>query len=399
MVDGRIVTFLNFLTEDQIAWRENCFRFMERAITREYIREHDMAREYYHEGYEKIVKEGWHSLIVPTELGGSGAGPMEYALMCEAGGRFGYDFVAAVVGTPSFTAQNLVKFATEDQLERFIAPFVAGKNRFAIGISEPQAGSDAAATATRAVRDGDDYVITGAKQWISGSGVPGAVILMLVRTDPTAGKHKGLSCILIPNDLPGMTFNKLNTLARRGMGTYQVFLDDVRVPASNLLGKEGQGWEIIGSNLELERIACAAGYVGCAQQAVDDAMLYANQREQFGQPIYQFQVIKHMLADMQTEVDAARLILYRAAATMEAGQDALREVSMAKLLASETLQKVSRQGIQILGGHGMLPEADMERYFREGMQSTVGGGTSQIQRSIIAKTMLAELRATTKLAR
>ncbi|MDQ7910846.1 acyl-CoA dehydrogenase family protein [Phytohabitans sp. ZYX-F-186] len=387
------MAFFNFLTAEQQAWRESCYRYMEREITREYIRECDMAREYYYEGYRKIVEQGWHSLLIPPALGGSGAGPVEYALMCEAGGRYGYDFVAAVVGTPSFNAQNLIKFGNEDQLDRFIKPYVRGDIRFSIGISEPQAGSDAAATATRAVRDGDHYVVTGAKQWISGSGAQNAVILMLVRTDPSAPKHQGLSMILIPNDLPGIQLNKLKTLARRGMGTYQVFLDEVRVPAANLLGAEGQGWEIIGANLELERIACAAGYVGCAQQAVDDALLYAHQREQFGQPIYQFQVIKHMLADMQTEVDAARLVLYRAAATVEAGQPALREVSMAKLLASETLQKVSRQGVQIMGGHGMLPEADMERYFREGMQSTIGGGTSQIQRSIIAKTMHKALMA------
>jgi alkylation response protein AidB-like acyl-CoA dehydrogenase len=387
VANGAVVAFWNFLSDEQQEWRETCFRFMELEITREYIRDCDMGREYYHDGYKKIVKQGWHSLIIPTELGGSGAGPLEYALMCEAAGRFGFDFAAAVVNTPSFTAQNLIKFATPAQMDKWIKPYVEGESRFCIGISEPEAGSDAAATATRAVRDGNEYVITGAKQWISGSGIDGAVILMLVRTDPTAPKHAGLSTILVPNNLPGLALNKLNTLARRGMGTYQVFLDEVRVPVENLVGAEGDGWKIIGSNLELERIAGASGYLGCAQQAVDDALLYAHQRHQFGQPIYEFQVIKHMLADMQTDVDAARLIVYRAAATVAAGQNALREVSMAKLLASETLQKVSRQGVQILGGHGMLPEADMERYFREGMQSTIGGGTSQIQRSIIAKTM------------
>ena len=379
--------FFDFLDEDQQAWRDNCYRFMERQITREYIRECDMEREYYFEGYDKIVAEGWHSLLMPESLGGSDAGPVEYAVMCEAGARYGYDFVAAVVGTPSFTAQNLVKFGNPDQIDRFIKPFVAGQLRFAIGISEPEAGSDAASTVTRAVRDGDEYVITGAKQWISGSGLDNSHILMLVRTDPDAPKHKGLSTIVVPNNLPGITLRKLKTLARRGMGTYQVFLDEVRVPVANRIGEEGQGWEIIGSNLELERICCASGYTGCAQQAVDDALLYATQRKQFGQPIYEFQVLKHMLADMQTEVDAARLLTYRAAHKVAAGEPALREVSMAKLFASETLQKVSRQGVQIMGGHGMLPEADMERYFREGMQSTIGGGTSQIQRSIIAKTM------------
>lgn len=381
------MSFFNFLTEDQQAWRTNCFRFMEREITRDYIRECDMAREYYFDGYDKIVKEGWHTLLMPEELGGSAAGPMEYAVMCEAGARYGYDFVAAVVGTPSFTAQNIIKYGNQDHMDRFIKPFVAGDLRFSIGISEPEAGSDAASTKTKAVRDGDEYVISGAKQWISGSGLPNAHILMLVRTDPDAPKHKGLSTIIVPAEAEGVTLRKLNTLARRGMGTYQVFLDQVRVPAANLLGEEGQGWEIIGGNLELERIACASGYTGTAQQAVDDALLYATQREQFGQPIYEFQVLKHMLADMQTEVDAARLITYRAAGMVAAGEPALREVSMAKLFASETLASVSKRGVQILGGHGMLPEADMERYFREGMQSLVGGGTSQIQRSIIARTM------------
>jgi acyl-CoA dehydrogenase len=360
---------------------------MEREITREYIRECDMGREYYFEGYDKIVKEGWHSLLMPEELGGSAAGPMEYALMCEAGARYGFDFVAAVIGMPSFTAQNIVNFGSAEQIDRFIKPFVAGTQRFAIGISEPEAGSDAAATATRAVRDGDDYVITGAKQWISGSGLPGAVILMLVRTNPDAPKHQGLSIIMVPNHLPGITLNKLNTLARRGLGTYQVFLDEVRVPAANLLGEEGQGWEIIGSNLELERIQCASGYVGNAQQAVDDALRYAHDRIQFEQAIFDFQVIRHMLADMQTQVDAARLLVYRGADLATRGIPCSKEVSMGKLFASETLQTVTRQGMQIMGGHGMLPEADMERYFREGMQSTIGGGTSQIQRTIIAKAM------------
>jgi alkylation response protein AidB-like acyl-CoA dehydrogenase len=386
------MSFFNFLTEDQQEWRDNCFRFMEREITREYIREKDKAREYYYEGYDKIVKEGWHTLLMPEELGGSAAGPMEYAVMCEAGGRYGYDFVAAVVGTPSFTAQNLIKYGTPDQIDRFIKPFVEGNLRFSIGISEPEAGSDAASTKTRAVRDGDEYVITGAKQWISGSGLPNAHILMLVRTDPEAPKHKGLSTIVVPADSPGITLNKLNTLARRGFGTYQVFLDEVRVPVANRIGDEGQGWEVIGNNLELERIACAAGYTGGAQQAVDDALQYALQREQFGQPIYEFQTLKHMLADMQTEVDASRLLTYRAAALVAAGQPAVKEVSMAKLFASETLLRVGERGIRIMGGHGMLPDADMERFFREGMQSTVGGGTSQIQRTVIARQMRNALR-------
>jgi len=382
------MTFYNFLTEEQQAWRDTCHRFMDQEITREYIRKCDMDREYYYEGYDKLNKVGWTNLLIPESEGGLGGDTMSYTLLCEAVGKYGYDFTAAF-GTSTFTAINLVHYGTADQKRRFLDPYMKGKIRYAISISEPTAGSDAFATKTRARREGDHYVVSGLKQWCSGSKVRDTVICMLVRTDPDAPKHKGLSILLIPNDTPGLEIRPLSTLARRGTGTNQLFLDEVRVPVANRLGEEGDGFKIITGHLELERIAVAAGYVGGAQQAVDDALRYAHQREQFGQPIFNFQVLKHMLADMQTEVDAARLLVYRAAAMEQAKIPCLREVSMAKLYASETLQKVSRQGIQIMGGFGMLPEADMERHFREGMQSTVGGGSSQIQRTIIAKTMRA----------
>jgi len=383
------MTFDNFLTEEQQAWRDTLHRFADTEITREYLRTCDMNRDYYYEAYDKIVAQGWHQLLIPEPDGGIGGTEMDYALFYEAMGKHSVDFSAAALGVSMYTAMNLVKWGNADIKKRFLEPYFKGDIRFCVSISEPQSGSDAASARTRAVRDGDDYVITGLKQWCSGSGARNAVIVMLVRTDPDAKKHDGLSCILVPNDTPGLELRKLYTLARRGTGTNQIFLDGVRVPARNILGKEGDGWKIITGHLELERLAAASAYMGCAQQAVDDALRYAHQREQFGQPIFNFQVLKHMLADMQTEVDAARLLVYRAAGTAMAGQPWMREVSMAKLFAGETLQKVSRQGIQVMGGFGMLPEADMERYFREGMQATVGAGTSQIQRTLIAKTMRA----------
>ena len=380
------MSFGNFLTEEQQQWRDTCHRVMDKEITREYIRECDMNREYYYEGFQKLHDLGMTTMLIPEDLGGMGADSMSYVLFNEAMGKYSVDFVAAL-GVSQFTAQNLVKYGTDEQKEKFLRPFVEGDGRFAVSISEPHAGSDAAAATTRAVKEGDEYSITGLKQWCSGSSARNCIICMLVRTDPNAPKRDGLSILIVPNDTPNMELRKLKTLARRGTGTNQIFLDGAKVPASNLLGKEGQGWKIITGHLALERVAVAAGYVGCAQQAVDDALAYAHQREAFGQPIFKFQTLRHMLADMQTEVDAARLLTYRAAAMMDAGQDPMREVSMAKLHASETLQKVTRQGIQIMGGHGMLPEADMERYFREGMQSTIGGGTSEIQRTLIAQTM------------
>ena len=377
---------MNFLTPEQTLWKEQVDRLMEREIGREYIRKCDMAREYPYEGYDAVAKQGWLRLLIPEENGGLGGTIFDYALMCEGLARYGFDFATALM-VSTFTAMNIVKFGSPAQKERYLEPFMEGKIRFSISISEPSAGSDAANTKTRAIADGDGWLLRGQKLWCSGAAARNVVIAMLVRTDPAVKKHQGLSVFLVPNDTPGLDIRRLPTMARHATGTTEIFVDDARVGTDQLLGDPGQGWPIIADHLELERIAVSAGYVGNAQQAVDDALRYAHERVQFDRPIFEFQVIQHMLADMQTKVDAARLLVYRAAEMASRHEPGAKETSMAKLFASETLQEVSRMGMQILGGHGMLPEADMERYFREGMQSTIGGGTSQIQRTIIAKAM------------
>jgi len=377
---------MNFLTPEQEMWRETVNRFVDEEIGREYIRKCDTDRAYPYEAYDKVAKAGWLGILFSEENGGLGGDIMDYALMCEGLAKYGFDFATSLM-VATFTAMNIEKFGSDEQKEQYIAPFLSGDIRFSISISEPSAGSDAASTRTRAKRDGDEWVVNGQKLWCSGAAADNVVLAMLTRTDPDAPKHKGLSTFLIPSDTKGLDIRKLPTMARRATGTTEIFVDDVRVPHSSMLGGEGQGWPIICDHLELERVAVAAAYTGNAQMAVDDALRYAHEREQFDQPIYDFQVIKHMLADMQTQVDAARLLTYRAANMAAAKEPCMREVSMAKLFASETLQTVTRQGMQILGGHSMLPDSDMERYFREGMQSTIGGGTSQIQRTLIARTM------------
>jgi acyl-CoA dehydrogenase len=377
---------MNFLNESQILWRDTVHRFVDEEITREYIRKCDMDRAYPYEGYAKIARAGWLRLLIPESMGGDGGDIFDYALMCEGSGKYGFDFATAMM-VSTFTAMNIVHHGSPEQKESFLAPFMRGDIRFSISISEPQAGSDAANTRTRATLDDGHWVLRGQKLWCSGAAADNVVIAMLVRTGDDSVKHKGLSVLLIPNNTPGVTIRRLPTLARRATGTTEIFLDEARVAETAVLGAPGQGWDIITEHLELERIAVAAAYVGNAQTAVNDALRYARERIQFDRAIYEFQVIRHMLADMQTQVDAARLLVYRAASLAAASTACTREVAMAKLFASETLQMVSRMGMQILGGHGMLPEADMERYFREGMQSTIGGGTSQIQRTIIAKTM------------
>jgi alkylation response protein AidB-like acyl-CoA dehydrogenase len=377
---------MNFLNETQTLWRETIHRFVDDEITREYIRKCDMERAYPYEGYGKIARAGWLRLLIPEANGGDGGDIFDYALMCEGLGKYGFDFATAVM-VSTFTAMNIVHYGTPEQKEAMLVPFMRGDIRFSISISEPQAGSDAANTRTRANLENGHWVLRGQKLWCSGAAADNVVIAMLVRTGEGRQKHEGLSVLLIPNTTPGVTVRRLPTLARRATGTTEIFLDEARVPASAVLGAPGEGWKIITEHLELERIAVSAAYVGNAQTAVDDALRYARERIQFDRAIYEFQVIRHMLADMQTQVDAARLLVYRAAALAVESKPCSREVAMAKLFASETLQAVSRMGMQILGGHGMLPESDMERYFREGMQSTIGGGTSQIQRTIIAKSM------------
>ncbi|CAN5552275.1 acyl-CoA dehydrogenase family protein [soil metagenome] len=377
---------MNFLTEEQQFWRETVDRVMLEEVTREYVRQCDIDRTYPYEAYAKVAKLGWLRLLIPEAQGGDGGTIFDYALMCEGLARYGFDFATAFM-VSTFTAMNIVKFGTKEQQERFLPGFMRGDIRFSISISEPSAGSDAANTRTRAEQVDAGWSITGQKLWCSGAAADNTVIAMLVRTDKAAAKHKGLTVLLVPNKTPGLDIRRLPTMARRATGTTEIFADGAVVPHANVMGEPGDGWRIITDHLELERIAVAAAYVGNAQQAVSDALKYAHERIQFDKAIYEFQVIRHMLADMQTAVDAARLMVYRAADMASRGLPCQREVSMAKLMASETLQTVTRNGMQILGGHSMLPEADMERYFREGMQSTIGGGTSQIQRTLIAKSM------------
>ncbi|MET8901749.1 acyl-CoA dehydrogenase family protein [Streptomyces sp. NPDC004538] len=376
----------NFLNESQVDWLKTVNDFMDNEITVEYVRKCDEAREYPYEAYEKIARQGWLGLLIPEEEGGSGGDIFDYSLMAEGLGKFGFDFACSVL-VPTFTAMNIIKYGTPEQKAKYVKPFIDGKIRFSVSISEPDAGSDAANTKTRARRDENgDWIVSGQKLWCSGAAAKDTVIAMQVRTDAD-DKHGGISVLLIPNDTPGLDIRRLPTLSRHATGTTEIFLDEVRVPADALLGEVGQGWQVITEHLELERCAVAAAYTGNAQEAVNNANRYAQQRIQFGKPIFEFQVLRHMLADNQTQVDAARLLCYRAAQMKAEKLPAARETSMAKLFGSETLKKCALDGMQILGGYANLPEGDMERYLRESIQSTIGGGTSQIQRTIIGKSM------------
>jgi alkylation response protein AidB-like acyl-CoA dehydrogenase len=233
-------------------------------------------------------------------------------------------------------------------------------------------------------KDGKDWVLNGRKVWQSGAGAKDNVICLYARTDTDAHYRQGMSLFLVDNNRPGVEMRKLDMLGRYCMGTYEVTLDNVRVPEDQLIGGVNKGWDCLLSGLQTERITVAACDVGSAQGAVDLALAYAKERKQFGRPIGNFQSIAHMLADMQTEVEAARSLMYRAAWMVDAGENAMNEINMAKLFASEVYVRVANLGMQIYGGYGYSMEYPMQRHYRDSRIATVVAGTSQIMRNMIA---------------
>lgn len=371
-------------THEQRLWSETVHSFMDKEVGREYTREHDASREFPEEVFKKMADLGWLGLLVEEEEGGSAADPIMFALFCEAIGKFSLD-TAACIMTSMFTATNVSRHGTPEQKKRYLVPFLRGESKFSISISEPEAGSDAASAKSTAVLDGDEWVLNGNKVWCSGAHLPNATIAILARTG--AGRYDGFSLFLVPNTTSGLHIKKMNTIVRRSLGTTEFFMDNLRIPKDAILGEPGKGWNYIGEHLEWERLSIAASQVGNARTALDDTVRYTRDRKQFGKTLSSFQVLKHRMAENEAELEAARLLVYSAACKMARGERAIKEVSMAKLFCSQVLFKIAFNGMQALGGYAQLPEYDMERYFREAKHGMVGGGTNEIQRSIIAKEM------------
>jgi alkylation response protein AidB-like acyl-CoA dehydrogenase len=366
--------------------RDSIRKLMDRIATPEYVRRLDREQAYPYELYEAWVEAGMLRLPYPEEYEGLGGSVLDMVVLAEELSAKSADFFMAFAGS-TFCGLNILRKASEEQKQYWLPKLFAGEKRMAISISEPDAGSDVGAMRTTAKRDGDHYVINGQKIWSTGAGAKNAVINVYVKTDPAAHYRQGLSLFLVDNDTPGLTLRKLDMLGRRCTGTYELTFDNVRVPADRLIGGENNGWSCLLSGLQVERVTSAAGNCGAAQAAVDLAAQYAKDRKQFGRPIGAFQAIAHMLADMQTEVEAARTLTWRAAWMVSSGQDALREITMAKLMSSETYVKVANMGMQIFGGFGYSMEFDMQRHYRDSRSATIAAGTSQIQRNLIANLM------------
>jgi alkylation response protein AidB-like acyl-CoA dehydrogenase len=374
------------LTEEQELLRETAEAFVAKHCPPEKAKEWDEAEVFPTELWERMAELGWFSLPYPEEWGGGGGGAVELCLIADALGRSSLDVAMAYVGT-FIPGLVIFRFGSDEQRERFREGLLAGRYRFSVAISEPDAGSDVAALRTTATPRGDDLVLNGQKMWCTGAGLPGAMIAMYVRTDTDAPRHGGISLVLVPNDAPGLEVRRTPTLARHLLGTNEVFLRDVVVPKANLVGTPGEGWSMLMSGLDFEKVVMAAAYTGVAQATMDDMLQYSKQREQFGRPIGTFQALAHGMADLQTDLDASRLLAYRAAWMLDNGGDCTREASMAKLKCSETYVAAARLGMQVLAGHGFATESLMSFRWRESIVATISGGTSQIQRNAICRSM------------
>lgn len=372
-------------TKEQQMMRNSIREFMRKECPREYIRELEEKEEFPVELYKKMGKLGWFGLPFPEEYGGSGCGAVDFAIVSEELCRLSYE-IGVGYGGPVFNALILLHHGTEKQKNKYIPRVIKGGMMWSICLTEPNAGSDVASLVTSAVPDGDDFIINGQKVFITGAD-EAEIMTIAVRTDENVPKHKGISMFLLDPKSPGIEIRPINTLGRKIGHATEIFMDNVRVPGENLIGELNKGWKVLLSGLEIERVYASAGYVGNAQTVVDDALEHAKKREQFGRPIGSFQAIGHMLADMQTEVDISRLLVYRAAWMIDQGIPCMKEVSMAKLFGSETLAKLTNQGMQIMGGYGYTMDYDMQRFFRDARIITVSAGSSQMQRTIIARNM------------
>jgi alkylation response protein AidB-like acyl-CoA dehydrogenase len=374
------------LSEEQKMLRESARKLNAKVATIDYVRKQDRERLYPYELYDAWVAAGMLALPFPEEYGGLGRDVYDMAIIAEELSVPSSDMIMALGGS-MFCGLNVARQGTEEQKKRFLPKLLSGEIRMTISMSEPDAGSDIGAMRTSARRDGDHYIISGQKIWATGAGAKNNFINVYVKTDPKANYRQGMSLFLVDNTSPGLEVRKLDMLGRRSVGTYELTFNDVRVPAENLVGGENNGWKCVLAGLQAERIFAAACDCGSARGAFEMALAYVKQRRQFGREVGTFQAIGHMLADVQTEVEAAWSLTLRAAAMVAAGEDALREITMAKLASSEVYVKAANVGMQVMGGFGYNMEFDMQRHYRDARAATIAAGTSQIQRNLIAGLM------------
>lgn len=373
------------LSEEQEAVRQLAKDFVARDVA-----PHAVAWDRAENVDKSIVKKlgalGFLGLTVPEEYGGSGGDHLAYCLVTEELGR-GDSSVRGIVSVSlGLVAKTVAAWGDEEQKRQWLPRLTSGDALGCFGLTEPGTGSDAGNLASRAVRDGGDYVINGSKMFIT-NGTWADVVLLFARTNDTPG-HRGVSAFLVPTETPGLTRRTIHgKLGLRGQATAELVLEDVRVPASALLGPEGKGFSIAMSALAKGRMSVAAGCVGIAQAALDAAVGYAGEREQFGKSIASHQLVQELISDISVDVEAARLLTWRVADLIDRGEDFATAASRAKLFASEAAVRAANNAVQVFGGYGYIDEYPVGKLLRDARVMTLYEGTSQIQKLIIGRAL------------
>jgi alkylation response protein AidB-like acyl-CoA dehydrogenase len=371
-------------TSEQESLRDHLRELLDEVCPPEYAERCDNEGTPPREAYAALARQGWFGLILPQDYGGAGATPVELAIMLEEIGRHFEELGMWVFRTLTYGGYAVMQHGTAAQKDLLLPKVARGELSFCFGLTEPHAGSDAASISTRAVRDGDHFVINGQKVFTSGMDISD-YCLLVTRTNTTEKKQQGITAFLVDTKLPGIEVRKIDTLGQRAIKTTQVFYSDVRVPASMVLGTVDRGWEAVDAYLWYERLCLSAARTGAATAAFDYALEYAKSRQQFGRPIGKFQAISHKLAEMKVMLDVSRMLVYRFAWLMTNGQATRHDAAVLKLYTGEAYKNVSDMGLQILGGYGYCMEYPMQRFFRDSRLATIGAGTSEIQKNIIAR--------------
>ena len=373
------------LSEDHLAVQEAVRTFVQAEVA-PHAAAWDKSHEFPKAALRGLADLGCYGVAVPTEWDGAGLDYLALSVILE-------EIAAADGATSTVVSVNncpvcsiLMAFGTEDQKARFLQPLARGDMLGAFCLTEPHVGSEAGGLRTTAVRDGDAYVLNGVKQFIT-SGKHGDVAIVMAVTDKAAGK-KGISAFLVPTATPGYTVARLeDKMGQHASDTAQILFDNCRVPAENLLGEEGMGLKIALSGLEGGRIGIASQAVGMARAAFEAALAYAKERTSFGQPIFQHQAVQFKLADMATQIEAARQMIRHAAALKDAGRPCLKEAAMAKLFASEMAERVCSDAIQVHGGYGYVSDFPVERIYRDVRVCQIYEGTSEVQKILIGRAL------------
>lgn len=373
-------------SEEQESIRRTVREFADRRI-RPTIMQYDESQEFPHPIFKELGEMGMLGILIPEAYGGAGLGYVEYVLVIEELSRVDGSVGLSVAAHNSLCTGHLFGYGNEEQRKKYVTPLAQGRAIGAWSLTEPTAGSDAAGTKTTAVRDGSDWVLNGSKTFTTHGSVCDIAVVFAV-TDKTKGKH-GISAFVVEKGMKGFRAGKKeNKLGCRASDTSEIVMEDCRIPAENLVGKAGEGFVDAMKVLDGGRISIAALALGMAQGAFDASLAYSKERRQFEQPISSFQAIQWYLADMATRIEASRLLTYRAAAMKDKGLNTTKESSMAKLYASETSVWVADRAVQIFGGYGFVKDFPVEKFYRDVKLCTIGEGTSEIQRLVIARQLL-----------